>query len=129
MTFNETLTKLYEETEHTQIYGLISYEDGRYGIGFRRQCVNSEYKDPVIDGNVFMLCADARDTYYNVRISSTTELQFTCLDDIRISLRAQSSFPLCTINLGDFKVNSRKVIEYREDQFPSRILLDISRIH
>ena len=129
MTFTETLSKLYNETEHTQIYGLISYEDGRYGIGFRRQCENSEYKDPIIDGTAFMLCADAYDIYYNVKISSITELQFTNLDDIKISLRAQTSFPLCTIKLGDFKVNSRKIVEYNEEGIPSRIHLDISRIH
>ena len=128
MTFTETLSKLYNETEHTQIYGLISYEDGRYGIGFRRQCINSEYKDPIIDDTAFMLCADASDIYYNTKISSTTELQFTNLDDVRVNLRAQTTFPLCTINLGDFKVNSRKVIEY-SNNIPSRILLDISRIH
>lgn len=129
MTFTETLSKLYNDTEHTQIYGLISYEDGRYGIGFRRQCINSEYKDPIIDNTAFMLCADAYDIYYNAKISSITELQFTNLDDIKISLRAQTSFPLCAIKLGDFKVNSRKVTEYNEEGIPSRIHLDISRIH
>lgn len=128
MTFTETLTKLYEETEHIQIYGLISYEDGRHGIGFRRQCVNSEYKDPIIDDTAFMLCADAYDIYYNAKINSITELQFTNLDDVKISLRAQTSFPLCTIDLGVFKVNNRKVVEYVE-KTPSRIWLDISRIH
>ena len=130
MTFTETLTKLYEETEHTQIYALISFGDAKFGIGFRRSCVNSPYRDPIIDDTVFMLCADARDTYYNASISTTTELQFTNLDDIEINLRAQSgTFPFCTIDLGRFKVNTRKVIEYYNEHYPSRIYLDISRIH
>ena len=49
MTFTETLTKLYEETDHTQIYALISYDDAKWGIGFHRSCCGSPYRDPIID--------------------------------------------------------------------------------
>lgn len=130
MTFTETLTKLYEETEHTQIYALISFGDAKFDIGFRRSCYDSPYRDPIINDTVFMLCADAYDTNYNVKISTTTEIQSTNLDDIEINLRAQSgTFPFCIVDLGRFKVNSREVIEYYNKYYPSRIHLDISRIH
>lgn len=130
MTFAETLTKLYEETEHTQIYALISFGDAKFDIGFRRSCINSPYSDTVIDNTVFMLCADAYNKKNRTRINCTTNLSRISLDDIEINLRAQSgTFPLCTVDLGRFKVNTREVIEYYNKYYPSRIHLDISRIH
>ena len=130
MTFAETLIKLYEETEHTQIYGLISFGDAKFDIGFRRSCVNSSYKDIIIDGTVFMLCADAYDKKSESRINCITNLSKISLFDVEIHLRAQScTFPICTIDLGRFKVNTREVLEYYNDYHPSRVHLDISRIH
>lgn len=130
MTFTETLTKLYEETEHTQIYALISFGDAKFDIGFRRSCVGSPYRDPIIDDTVFMLYADAYNKKNRTRINCTANLSRILLDDVEINLRAQSgTFPLCKVDLGRFKVNTRKVIEYYNDYHPSRIYLDISRIH
>lgn len=130
MTFTETLTKLYEETEHTQIYALISFGDAKFDIGFRRRCVDSLYNDPIIDDTVFMLCADAYNKRNGIRINCTANLSRISLDDVEIHLRAQSGiFPFCTIDLGRFKVNAREVIEYYNKYYPSRIHLDISRIH
>lgn len=131
MTFTETLTKLYEETEHTQIYALISFGDAEFGVGFRRSCANSSYSDPIIDDTVFMLCADAyyKDNY--MPISTMTELITNPIENTVISLRAQSgTFPICTIRLGDFRINSMEYIEkYDGEYYPNRVHLDISRIH
>ena len=130
MTFTETLTKLYEETEHTQIYALISFGDAKFDIGFRRSCVNSPYRDPIIDDTVFMLCADAYNKKNRTRINCIANLSRISLDNIEINIRAQSStFPFCTVDLGRFKVNTREVIEHYNEYYPSRIHLDISRIH
>ena len=100
MTFTETLIKLYAETEHTQIYALISYGDAKCGIGFRRSCTNSPYRDPVIDDTVFMICADAYYRDNHAPISTMVELIANPTENTIISLRAQSgTFPICTIDL------------------------------
>lgn len=128
MTFSETIAKLRELTQHTEIYALISYEDGKFGIGFRRQCVMSPYFDPVVDGNVFMLCADA---YSYAWINSTSELWGTPIDDITVHLRAQVivAGSICRIDLGKYKVNNKQLCElYPGTDIPSRIHLEISRI-
>lgn len=128
MTFSETIAKLRELTEHTEIYALISYEDGKFRIGFRRQCAGSPYSDPIIDGNVFMLCADA---YDYAKIYSTAELWGTPIDEITVYLRAQvmAGGSICKIDLGKYKVNSKQLCElYPGTDIPSRILLNISRI-
>ena len=110
MTFTETLTKLYEETEHTQIYALISFGDAKFDIGFRRSCVNSPYRDPIIDDTVFMLCADAYNKKNRTRINCIANLSRISLDNIEINIRAQSStFPFCTVDLGRFKVNTSQI--------------------
>ena len=131
MTFTETLTKLYEETEHTQIYALISFGDAEFNVGFRRSCVNSPYSDPIIDDTVFLLCAEAcyKDSY--MPISTMTELITNPIENTIISLRAQSgTFPICTIRLGDFRINSMEYIEmYDGEYYPIRVHLDISRFH
>ena len=131
MTFSETVAKLRELTQHTEIYALISYEDGKFGIGFRRQCVDSPYFDPVVDGNVFMLCADAYNNYSNTKIDTTDELWGTPIDTITIYLRAQvmAAGSICRIDLGKYKVNSKQLCElYPGTDIPSRIHLEISRI-
>lgn len=131
MTFTETLTKLCEETEHTQIYALISYEDGKFGIGFRRQCINSSYSDPIIDENIFMLCADAYNNYSNTKIDTVDELWGTPIDTVTIYLKAQAMDAgcICHIDLGKYEVNSIELCEvYPGTEIPSRIHLDISRI-
>lgn len=128
MTFSETIAKLRELTQHTEIYALISHEDGKFGIGFRRQCVESPYFDPIIDGNVFMLCADA---YSYAKIDTTSELWGTPIDDIAMYLRAQVivAGSICQIDLGKYKVNHRQLCElYPGTDIPSRIHLEISRI-
>lgn len=131
MTFTETLTKLYEETENTQIYALISYDDAKWGIGFRRSCYGSPYRDPIIDDVVFMICAKAYYKDNHMPINTMTELTTNPIENTVISLEAQSgTFPLCTIRLGDFKINNMEIIEkYDYEYYPSRIHLDISRIH
>ena len=131
MTFTETLTKLYEETEHTQIYALISFGDAKCGIGFRRSCYESPYHDSIVDGIVFMICADAyyKDNY--MPINTMTELITNPTENTIISLRAQSgTFPICAVRLGDYKINSMEIVEkYCGEYYPSRIHLEISRIH
>ncbi len=130
MTFTETLTKLYEETEHTQIYALPGYDSNcKPGIGFRRSCAGSSYRDPIIDDTVFMLYADAFDSTYNVRINNISDLWFTNIDDIVINLYAQScTFPITTINLGTFKVKAMDS-DYNGGNAPTKVHLEISRIH
>lgn len=131
MTFSETVAKLRELTQHTEIYALISYEDGKFGIGFRRQCVDSPYFDPVVDGNVFMLCADAYNNYSNTKIDTTDELWGTPIDTITIYLRAQvvAAGSICQIDLGKYEVNSIELYQlYPGTDIPSRIHLEISRI-
>lgn len=128
MTFSETIAKLRELTQHTEIYALISHEDGKFGIGFRRQCVGSPYCDPIVDGNVFMLCADA---YSYAKIDTTSELLGTPIDNITMYLRAQVMVAgsICQIDLGKYKVNHRQLCElYPGTGIPSRIHLEISRI-
>jgi hypothetical protein len=131
MTFTETLSKLYNETEHTQIYALISYGDAKCGIGFRRSCYESPYRDPIVDDVVFMICADAyyKDNY--MPINTMIELTTNPIENTIISLRAQGgTYPLCTVSLGDFKINSMKIVEKdSNDYYPCRIHIDISRIH
>lgn len=128
MTFSETIAKLRELTQHTEIYALISHEDGKFGIGFRRQCVGSPYFDPIVDGNVFMLCADA---YSYAKIDTTSELWGTPIDNITMYLRAQVMVAgsICQIDLGKYEVNHRQLCElYPGTDIPSRIHLEISRI-
>lgn len=128
MTFGETIAKLREITQYTEIYALISHEDGKFGIGFRRHCVNSPYVDLIINGHVFMLCADA---YSYAKITSTAELWGTPIDEITVYLRAQvmAAGSICKIDLGKYKVNSKQLCElYPGTDIPSRIHLKISRI-
>lgn len=129
MTFSETIAKLRELTKQTQIYALISYEDGKFGIGFRRQCVSSPYFDPIIDENVFMLCADAYNNYSNTKIDTTGELWNTPIDTITVYLRAQvmAAGTLCRIDLGKYEVTSIQLCElYPGTDIPSRIHLELS---
>lgn len=131
MTFTETLTKLYKETEHTQIYALPGYDsNGKPRIGFRRSCADSPYReDPIIDDTVFMLYADAFDFNYNVRINNISDLWFTNISDIVIDLYAQSyTFPITTINLGTFKVKAMDS-DYNGNNVLTKVHLEISRIH
>ena len=131
MTFIETIAKLCELTQRTEIYALISHEDGKFGIGFRRQCVQSPYFDPIVDGSVFMLCADAYNNYSNTLIDTTDELWGTPIDTITIHLRAQvlAAGSICQIDLGKYEVNSIQLCEsYPGTDIPSRIHLEISRI-
>lgn len=130
MTFVETIAKLRELTKQTQIYALISHEDGKFGIGFRRQCVGSRYFDPIIDKNVFMLCADAYNNYSNTKIDTTDELWGTPIDTITVYLRAQvmAAGAICQIDLGKYEVNSMELCElYLGTEIPNRIHLEISR--
>jgi hypothetical protein len=130
MTFVETIAKLRELTKQTQIYALISHEDGKFGIGFRRQCVESPYFDPVVDGNAFMLCADAYNNYSNTKIDTTGELWYTPIDAITVHLRAQAiaAGAICQIDLGKYEVNHIQLCElYPGTDIPSRIHLEISR--
>ena len=130
MTFTETLTKLYEETEHTQIYALPGYGvNGVTTLGFSRSCADSSYRDPIIDDTVFMLYADAFDSIYNVRICNISDLWFTNIDDIVINLYAQSlTFPITTVNLGTFKAKAMDS-DYNGNNVPTKVHLEISRIH
>lgn len=131
MTFTETIAKLYNETEHTQIYALISYDDAKCGIGFRRSCYESPYRDPIIDDVVFMICAEAyyKDNY--TPINTMTELIVNPTENTIIRLRAQSAtFPMCAVRLGNFKINNMEIVEkYDEEYYPNRVHLDISRIY
>lgn len=130
MTFTETIAKLRELTKRTEIYALISYEDGKFGIGFRRQCVRSPYFDPIVDENMFMLCADAYNNYSNTKIDTTDELWGTPIDTITVYLRAQAivAGAICQIDLGKYEVNSIELCELCPGtDIPTRIHLEISR--
>lgn len=136
MTFENTLFELCCVTEKTTIFGLISLGDGTHGIGFRRECVGSDLKDPVIDGIAFMLCADAWNSKLRCDISTTEELVTTNKEDVEIRLRAVSlTYPSAVIHLGSYKIVSMKVEKYEDIYYiggpvsiPSRIRLDIERI-
>lgn len=131
MTFSATIAKLRELTQRAEIYALISHEDGKSGIGFRRQCVGSPYFDPIVDGNVFMLCADAYNNYSHTKIDTTDELWGTSIDTITLNLRAQvmAAGSICQIDLGKYEVNSIQLCElYSGTDIPSRIHLEVSRI-
>lgn len=132
MTFGATIAKLRELTQHTEIYALISYEDGKFGIGFHRQCVQFPYFDPIVDGNVFRLCADAYNNYSNAKTDTTRELWNTPINTITIYLRAQviTAGSICRIDLGKYKVKSIQLCElYPGTDISRRIHLDISKIH
>lgn len=130
MTFTNTLTNLYKDTEHTQIHGISAFDEhGCPCIGFRREHSGTPFTDPVIGGVSFMLCADAyyKDNY--MPINDFNELIHVPVENVVINLRAQSgTFPICTINLGSFKVNSMRVHESKSI-YPSFAFFDISRIH
>lgn len=135
MTYQETLCTLYDETAATTIFALLSYGDAKIGMGFRRECVGSDLKDPVIDGIHFMLCADAWNTILECVINRTDDLMCTPDDEIEIRLRAVSlCFPSAIINLGSFRVISMAVEENTSVmtlrgpiQVPLRIRLEIER--
>lgn len=136
MTFQETLFELCNETKKTTIFGLISLGDGSHGIGFRRACVGSDLKDILIDGIVFMLCADAWNSKLTCNISTTEELVTTNKEDVEIRLRAVSlTYPSAVIQLGNYKIVNMKVEKYEDIYYlsgpvsvPSRVRLDIERI-
>lgn len=134
MTFQDTLTALSVQTEHTTIYALISYGDGKIGMGFRREWYGTNLRNPIIDNTVFMLCADAWNTNLLCPITRTDDLICTPNEDIQIRLRAVGGFPYTTINLGDYRVISMHVEEKEEVLFmsgprkiPSAIRLEIER--
>lgn len=106
MTYKETLYALLKETEKTTIFALNSFGDAEIGIGFRRACTCSDLKDPHIDGNVFMLCADAWDKSKQCPILTTLDLMRTQKEDIRIMLRAVSGFPYTETKLGCYHVTN-----------------------
>ena len=126
--FFGTLYKLYITTEKTEIYGLLALEDANYTLAFRRQIYDNKYKDPIIDGDVFMLCADAYYVDSGKKLEKPQELMEANLDDIEIRLRAQYSFPLTVISLGNYKITKRDLIDkYPDTEIPSKILLEIER--
>lgn len=136
MTFEETLFELFRVTEKTTIFGLISLGDGTHGIGFRRACAGSDLRDILIDGIVFMLCADVWNSKLTCNISTTEELVTTNKEDVEIRLRAVSlTYPSAVIQLGSYKIVNMKVEKYEDIYYlsgpvsiPSRIRLDIERI-
>lgn len=136
MTYQETLYALLRETKNTTIFALNSFGDAEIGMGFRRACVYSDLKDPIIDGVVFMLAADAWNTIYDCPITSTFDMECTPTEDIEIRLRAVSGFPYTEINLGKYRVTNFEPSEEGLEVyflngvhvFPSFIRLDIERI-
>lgn len=138
MNIQDTLYALYEETEKTTIFALISYEDAKTGIGFRRECCGSDLKDPIIDGTSFMLCADAWNKVLCCPIGTMFDLACTPTEDIEIRLQAISmTFPFATVQLGRYDITGI-MIEAEEEMHcgsffgrhsvPTRCRLAIERV-
>ena len=107
MNFRDTIYALQDETKRTTIFALLSYGDAKTVMGFRRAWYGTDLRDPIIDGNVFMLCADAWDKNKFDSIEQTDDLAATPLDDIEIRLRADTFD--ATIYLGSYRVLSMTV--------------------
>jgi len=106
MTFNETVNKLYEETNQTTVFGIRAFTiNGKNDIGFRRECARSSLKNPVIDGVPFMICADAYDDILSMRITTIEDLLCTPNDQITVCLRGIAGPPMITVDLGYYRVD------------------------
>lgn len=132
MNFRDTIYALRDETKRTTIYALLGFNESKISMGLRRAWHGTDLRDPIIDGNVFMLCGDAWDTMLKCAITRPDDLVCTPDEDIEIRLRGVTYD--VTVDLGRYMVRSMKV-EIEEDvyfldgprKFPSAIRLEIER--
>lgn len=133
MNFSDTLHQLLDQTRHIKIDMLPAYDpEGECFLGYRVAHAGSDMKDPVIDGNYFMLCGDLYHSgsfaTHNKRtpVRDYEEFFGSMLRDLVFVLHAQYTYPCTTIYLGEYRVLGYAVLDRDpETHAPLCVRLDI----
>lgn len=115
MTFNETLTELYAQTQTITVYAAQAsnwiQDHNEPAIGIRSFFAGYEDHDPRIDGISFMICGTIYVPQWNfhecrniVTLEEEPDASQFC-----VHLRAVAGgFPTATINLGMYRIRYRE---------------------
>lgn len=133
MNFSETLYELLRQTLHIKIDMLPAYDpDGNMCLGYRVAHAGSDMKDPVIDDNHFMLSGDLYHIEPFANNNKRTLVRHyedffgSMLRDLVFVLRAQYTYPLTRIDLGEYRVLGYEMLDRDpETHAPLCVRLDI----
>lgn len=114
MTFNETISALYDATDNIIVYAAQAYNwingENVPAIGVRSFFAGYDNNDPVIDGVSFMVCGTVMNDMHREmkNIHDLAEAQaVNCI----VSLRAVTGYPSVTVDLGQFCVGCKSGID------------------
>jgi hypothetical protein len=134
MNFQDTIYELAKQTEEIEVCACGGWSKAEKDIGIRSGCAPAdiEFHDPVIDGNVFMICGDIYDTYTCRRETLIDAVDALGKDAYIIRLRAIVGYAPYTANihLGDYSIESMNRAKWHEYYNTERVLkLKLKRIN
>lgn len=114
MTFDETISALYDATDNIVVYAAQAYNwingENVPAIGVRSFFAGYDNNDPVIDGVPFMACGTVMNDMYH-EMTNIHDLFESQAANCIVYLRAVTGYPSVTVDLGKFRVGCKSGID------------------
>lgn len=114
MTFDETISALYDATDNIVVYAAQAYNwingENVPAIGVRSFFAGYDNNDPVIDGVSFMVCGTVMNDMYH-EMTNIHDLFESQAANCIVYLRAVTGYPSVTVDIGKFRVGCKSGID------------------